>query len=175
MSNTSVIVIDTAINQLETKVSLKTICCLRLIVYKLSFTKLQYFFSYMETCIAIIMYCQRLFLLFTGKQYCKKIFFFRGPTCNEYVFMQNLKFGGVMVLAVQLFNKRKKEKKTKNLKRTCFAVFPRCYVEIHFLGEFILFLCFVFFFVCFVTRNGNNLKLKVKSEFSLSMGNADKP
>ena len=32
----SVIVIDTAINQLETKVSLKTICCLRLfvVVYK---------------------------------------------------------------------------------------------------------------------------------------------
>ena len=39
MSNTcvpSVIVISTAINQLETKVSLKTICCLRLfvVVYK---------------------------------------------------------------------------------------------------------------------------------------------
>ena len=29
-----------------------------------------YFFSYMDTCIAIIMYCQRLFLLFTGKQRC---------------------------------------------------------------------------------------------------------
>ena len=31
----------------------------------------------------------------------------------------------------------------------------------------------LFFFVCFrhdITRNGNNLKLKVKSEFSLSMG-----
>ena len=36
-------------------------------VYKLSFTKLLYFFSYMDTCIAIIMYCKRLFLLFTGK------------------------------------------------------------------------------------------------------------
>ena len=30
----SFIVIGTAINQLETKVSLKTICCLRLFVYK---------------------------------------------------------------------------------------------------------------------------------------------
>ena len=39
-------------------------------VYKLSFTKLLYFLSYLDTCIAIIMYCQRLFLLFTGKHYC---------------------------------------------------------------------------------------------------------
>ena len=36
--------------------------------------------------------------------------------------MQNLKFGGVTVLAVQLFNKikkkkKKKEKKTKNMKK----------------------------------------------------------
>ena len=48
-------------------------------------------------------------------------FFFGGPTCNEYVFMQNLKFGGVTVLAVQLFNKikrkEKKKKKTKNMKK----------------------------------------------------------
>ena len=43
--------------------------------------------------------------------------------------MQNFKFGGVMVLSVQLFNKIKlKKKKTKNMS---FAVFPRCYVEIH--------------------------------------------
>ena len=54
--------------------------------------------------------------------------------------MQNFKFGGVTVLAVQLFNKikRKKKKKKKKKKRkktkhekTCFAVFPGCYVEIH--------------------------------------------
>ena len=33
--------------------------------------------------------------------------------------MQNFKFGGVTVLAVQLFNKikKKKEKKTKNMKK----------------------------------------------------------
>ena len=55
-----------------------------------------------------------------------------------------------MVLAVQLFNKikKKKEKKKKkknsnNMKKTSFAVFPGCYVEIH------LFLLNLFFFVCF--------------------------
>ena len=75
--------------------------------------------------------------------------------------MRNFKFGGVTVLAVQLFNKikwkekkeekkknknkkkKKKEeekKKTKNIKKTCFAVFPVCYVEIY------LFFVNLFFF-----------------------------
>ena len=59
--------------------------------------------------------------MFTGKQHCL-LFFFGGPTSNEYnyVFMQNLKFGGVTVLAVQLFNKikrKEKKKKTKNMKK----------------------------------------------------------
>ena len=60
--------------------------------------------------------------------------------------MQNLKFGGVTVLAVQLFNKikkKKEKKKTKEHEKTSFAVFPGCYVEIH------LFLVNLFFFVCF--------------------------
>ena len=35
--------------------------------------------------IAIIMYCLRLFLLFTGKQYCLHKKNFGGPTCNEYL------------------------------------------------------------------------------------------
>ena len=58
-----------------------------------------------------------------------------------------------MVLAVQLFNKikRKKKKKKKNKEKedkkhekTCFSVFPGCYVEIH------LFLVNLLFFgVCF--------------------------
>ena len=56
-----------------------------------------------------------------------------------------------MVLAVQLFNKIKKKKKEKkkkkknsnNMKKTSFAVFTGCYVEIH------LFLLNLFFFVCF--------------------------
>ena len=57
------------------------------------------------------------------------------------------------------------EEEDKEHEKKSFAVFPGCYVEIH------LFLLNLFFFVCFdVTRNGNNLKLKVKSEFSLSMG-----
>ena len=38
--------------------------------YKLSFTELLYLLSYMDTCVTTIMYCQRLFLLFTGKQHC---------------------------------------------------------------------------------------------------------
>ena len=41
-----------------------------------------------------------------------------GPTCDEYLFMQNFKFGGVTVLAVQLFNKIKKKKKKKEKKKT---------------------------------------------------------
>ena len=60
--------------------------------------------------------------------------------------LKNFKFGGVKVLAVQTFNKikrkEKKKEKTKN-KKTCFAVFPGCYVEIH------LFLVNIFFFICF--------------------------
>ena len=60
--------------------------------------------------------------------------------------MQNFKFGGVTVLA-----------------ETSFAVFPGCCVEIHFYS-------FLYVLDIDVTRNGNNLKLKVKSEFSLSMG-----
>ena len=35
--------------------------------------------------IAIIMYCQRLFLLFTGKQHCLHKKNFGGPTCNIYL------------------------------------------------------------------------------------------
>ena len=48
--------------------------------------------------------------------------------------------------------------------KSCFAVFHRCYVEIHlFFCEFIPFLHVL---DIDITRNGNNLKLKVKSEFS---------
>ena len=76
-------------------------------------------------------------------------------------------------MAVQLFNniKQKEKKKTKNMKKHVFVVFHGCYVEIH------LFLVNLFIFLYVldidVTRNGNNSKLKVKSEFSLiklSMG-----
>ena len=44
--------------------------------------------------------------------------------------MQNFKFGGVTVLAVQLFNKikrkkkKKKKKKTKNMKKQVSLYFP---------------------------------------------------
>ena len=40
------------------------------------------------------------------------------------VFMQNFKFGGVTVLAVQLFNKIKKKKKTKDMKKHVSLYFP---------------------------------------------------
>ena len=39
-----------------------------------------YFLSYMDTCIAIIMYCQRLFLLVTGQQHCLHKFFWGEET-----------------------------------------------------------------------------------------------
>ena len=90
----------------------------------------------MDTCIAIIMYCQRLFLWFT--------FFFQVTYLQRIsVFMQHFKFGGVTVLAVQLFNKiKRKEKKTKNLKK---------YVSLYFTDvvEIQLFLVNLFFFACF--------------------------
>ena len=46
-------------------------------------------------------------------------FFFRGTYLQWIsVFIQNFKFGGVTVLAVQLFNKiKRKKKKTKNMKK----------------------------------------------------------
>ena len=55
--------------------------------------------------------------------------------------MQNLKFGGVTVLAVQLFNKikRKKEKKTKNMKKHVSLYFTDLCQNIFIFGEFILF------------------------------------
>ena len=56
--------------------------------------------------------------------------------------MQNFKFGGVTVLAVQLFNKIKREEGEEEHEKTCFTVFTRCYVEIH------LFLVNLFFFLC---------------------------
>ena len=78
--------------------------------------------------------------------------------------MQNLNFGGVSVLAIQLFNKIKRKKKMKNLKKHVSLYFPHVMSKIHFFGYFLYVLDI------YVTRNGNNLKLKVKSEFSLSKG-----
>ena len=81
----------------------------------------------MDTCIAIIMYCLRLFfcLLVNNIVYIENIF--RGTYLQRIsVFMQNLKFDGVTVLAVQLFNKiwKKKKKKTKNMKKHVSLYFP---------------------------------------------------
>ena len=69
--------------------------------------------------------------MFTGKQHCLLKIFFRGTYLQRIsVFMQNFKFGGVKVLAVQLFNKIKrkkkkmKKKKTKNMKKPVSLYFP---------------------------------------------------
>ena len=76
----------------------------------------------MDTCIAIIMYCLRLFLLFTSKQHCLN-FFFSGDLPAKNICLHE--FSGVTVLAVQLFNKiKRKEKKTKNMKKHVSLYFP---------------------------------------------------
>ena len=58
--------------------------------------------------------------------------------------MQNFKFGGVTVLAVQLFNKikrkkKKKKKKTKNMKNMFRCISRMLCQNIFIFGEFILF------------------------------------
>ena len=73
-------------------------------------------------------------------------------------------------MGVQLFNKikwKKKDKKTKNMKKHVSLYFPDVMSnEIHvYFGKLILFGIYVLDID--VNRNGNNLKLKVKSEFSL--------
>ena len=116
----------------------------------------------MDTCIAIIMYCLRLFLLFTGKQHCLHLKKIRGTYLQRIsVFMQNLKFGGVVVLAVQLFNKIKK-KKSKNMFHCISQMLCRnTFIFVEFIP-----------FCMFLTLMSLEMKItvKVKSEFSLSMG-----
>ena len=59
-------------------------------------------------------------------------------TCNEHL-SSCKKFGGVTVLAVQLFNKiKRKKKKMKNLN---FSVFPTCFVKMHLFLVNLLFFC----------------------------------
>ena len=61
--------------------------------------------------------------------------------------MQNFKFGGLTVLAVQLFNKikrkkKKKKKKTKNMKKQVSLYFRGVMSKYIYFGEFILFCMF---------------------------------
>ena len=58
----------------------------------------------MDACIAIIMYCQRLFLLLTGKQHCLHKKNSGDLPAINISLRAKFKFGGVTVLAVQLFN-----------------------------------------------------------------------
>ena len=59
--------------------------------------------------------------------------------------MQNFKFGGVKLLAVQLFNKikRKKEKKTKNMKNMFRCISQMLCQNIFIFGEFIIIILYV--------------------------------
>ena len=127
-----------------------------------------YFLSYMDTCIVIIIYCQRHFLLLLVNNIVY-INFFGGPIYLQQisVFMQDLKFGSVADLAVQLFNKIKRKKmmeEDEELEKTCFSVFPHVsHVMSKYTGKFVI---FWYVLDIYVSRNENNLKLKVKSEFS---------
>ena len=72
--------------------------------------------------------------------------FFSGTYLQRIsVFMQNFKFGGVTVLAVQLFNKIKKKKnKTKNMKKLVSLYFTDVMSKyIYFCVEFIPFCMFL--------------------------------
>ena len=129
-------------------------------IYKLSFTKPLYIFSYMDTCIAIIMYCQMQLLLFTGK-HCLYNFFGYLPAT---IISLHAKFHvrwcysfGSTVLQQDLVEEDEEHEKK------CFSVFPTFYVQI--FGKFSI---FMYILDIYVIRNDNNLKLKVKSEFSLS-------
>ena len=132
--------------------------------------------GHMYIYIAIIMYCQMLFLLFTSKQHCLHTFFWGGPTFNEY--LSSCKISSLVMLWFWQYSSSTRlsvKGEDKEHEKKCFAVFPGCYGKLH------LFLVNLFFFLHVldndVTRKGNNLKLKVKSEFSLlKYGlNADKP
>ena len=53
--------------------------------------------------------------------------------------MRNFKFGGFTVLSVQLFDKIKRKKKKKNMKKQVSLYFPDVMSNTFIFGEFILF------------------------------------
>ena len=65
--------------------------------------------------------------------------------------MQNFKFGGLTVLAVQLFNKIKRKKKEKKKKKKKMTKNMKKQVSLYFWGVMskYIFLVNLFFFVCF--------------------------
>ena len=77
---------------------------------------------------------------------CFCLHFFLGDlyTCNEY--LSSCKISSSVVLRFWQYSsstaEEEEEEEDKEHGKTCFAVFPGCYVEIHFLGEFILFCMF---------------------------------
>ena len=88
------------------------------------------------------MYCYynvlpEVFLLFTGKQHCLHNFLGWTYLSPISLFMQNFKFGGFTVLAVQLFNKIK-----KYLKKHVSLYFPHVMlIIIHLFGLNLFFFC----------------------------------
>ena len=72
-----------------------------------------------------------------------------GPTCKEY--LSSCKISSSVVLQFWQYSsstrlrrrRRRKRRRQRKNEKTCFAVFPGCYVEIH------LFLLNLFLFVCF--------------------------
>ena len=162
----SLIVINSIMNQLASKVSLITTRCLRLfvVVYKTSILFKLYGHMY---CYYNVL-PEAIFVVYIKKN-------FGGPTCNEYLSSCKISSSVVfMLLAVQFFNKikrkeKKKKKKTKN-KKDMFRCISRMLCRNTFIfREYIL---FWYILDIDVTKNGNNSKPKVKSEFSLilSMG-----
>ena len=101
-----------------------------------------YTLSYMDTCITIIMYCQGLFLLFTSKQYCLHIFYFRGTYIPAINICLHAKFQIWWCCGFGSTEEAKGEE-DKEHEKTCFAVFPGCYVKIYlFLVNLLIFACF---------------------------------
>ena len=88
--------------------------------------------SYMDTCIAIIMYCQRLFLLFTCKQHCLHTFFSGDLPATNICLHAKFQVWWCYGFGRQLFNKIKR-KKMKNLKKHVSLYFP------HVISQYIYF------------------------------------
>ena len=83
----------------------------------------------MDTCIAIIMFCQRLFLLFTGKKNFVNIFFFSGdlPETNISLpakFQVWWCYGFWQYSSSTRLSGRRREEDEEELEKTCLSVFP---------------------------------------------------
>ena len=78
----------------------------------------------MDTCIANIMYCQRLFLLFTGKQHC--LHNFLGGDLPAMNISLHAKFQVRWFYSFEstALQQDKEEEEDKEHEKTCFTLFP---------------------------------------------------